>query len=108
MHVALVMDLAGCLFLGRALSVRQDRGVTSCAWGEACAHEHTWALKKMCSAAYARVVCMKIVDIKNCGVEAGRGCVVVRALSASRIAVPRGVRGRARAREHTWALRASH
>ena len=65
MHVALVMDLAGCLFLGRALSVRRDRGVTSCAWGEACAHEHTWALKKMCSAAYARVVCMKIVDIKK-------------------------------------------
>ena len=31
--------------------------------------------------------------------------MVVRALSASRIAVPRGVRGRARAREHTWALR---
>ena len=34
--------------------------------------------------------------------------MVVRALSASRIAVPRGVRGRARAREHTWALRTSH
>ena len=31
--------------------------------------------------------------------------MVVRALSASRVAVPRGVRGRARAREHTWALR---